>query len=115
MSTPLSLPCLIHTAYFGGAERNRTPDVLREKQTLYQLSYNPESVLSCGELHVLHGNFQLPSRLETVVCHGLLRAGCSVSILNVRYKQLHKILLSERFVQFHLRLSHTESLQRIHG
>ena len=35
--------CLTHTARDGGVEGSRTPDLLIANETLYQLSYDPNS------------------------------------------------------------------------
>ncbi len=40
-SVEFVLICMIALIYDGGAEESRTPDLLRARQALYQLSYDP--------------------------------------------------------------------------
>ena len=40
----LALSCLDSTRADGGAEEDRTPDPLRARQVLSQLSYGPDSI-----------------------------------------------------------------------
>ena len=52
------LVCIIVLNLFGGAEEDRTPDPLRARQVLSQLSYTPTSFFRCrlSEFEVLMKN-----------------------------------------------------------
>jgi hypothetical protein len=48
---PIIEVTLTNTSHFGGAEENRTPDLLRARQTLSQLSYSPILIYISRTIH----------------------------------------------------------------